>query len=102
MEPKGRSGLLWLIAPLAICLPCLLPFIAGAALTVVGVGALASFVSDNVFWLAISSSLATLVLAASGRIILSRMARRRWDGARSVAAAHRYRSAVLLRRRKYG
>ncbi len=67
MEAKGKkSGLFWFAAPLAICLPCLLPFILAAVLTGVGVGAVGSFLSDNAFWLAILIILAMLVVLAIG------------------------------------
>ncbi len=66
MESKGKRGLLWFAAPLAICLPCLLPFILAAVLTGVGVGAVGSFLSDNAFWLAILIALAMLVAFVIG------------------------------------
>ncbi len=53
MESKGKSGRFWFAAPLAICLPCLLPFILAAVLTGVGVGTVGSFLSDNGLLLAI-------------------------------------------------
>ncbi len=66
LESKGKRGLLWFAAPLAICLPCLLPFILAAVLTGVGVGAAGSFLSDNAFWLAILIVLAMLVAFVIG------------------------------------
>ncbi len=66
MKSKGKSGLFWFAAPLAICLPCLLPFVLGAVLTGVGVGAVGSFFSDNAFWLAILIVLAMLLSLVIG------------------------------------
>ncbi len=66
MESKGKSGRFWYAAPLAICLPCLLPFILAAVLTGVGVGAAGSFLSDNAFWLAILIVLAMPVAFVIG------------------------------------
>ncbi len=66
MKSKGKSGLFWFAAPLAICLPCLLPFVLGAVLTGVGVGAVGSFFSDNALWLAIPIVLAMLVAFVIG------------------------------------
>ena len=66
MESKGKRGLLWFAAPLAICLPCLLPFILAAVLTAVGVGAVGSFLSDNAFLLAILIAFAMLVALVIG------------------------------------
>ncbi len=69
MESNERRGRWWLLgfaAPLAICLPCLLPFILGAVLTGVGVGAIGSFLSDNAILIAIASSLAVLVALVIG------------------------------------
>ncbi len=43
MESNGRSGLFWFAAPRAVCLPCLLPFVLGAVLAGVGVGAMGSY-----------------------------------------------------------
>lgn len=63
---KGRSGLLWLAAPLAICLPCLLPFIAAGVLAGVGVGAVGSFFSDNAILIAIAASGAVLAALLVG------------------------------------
>ena len=74
MESKGERGLLWFAAPLAICLPCLLPFILAAVLTGVGVGTVGSFVSDNAFWLAILIALAMLVVLVIG-LAIARLAR---------------------------
>ena len=75
-DSKPRRGLLWFAAPLAICLPCLLPFAAGAVLTGVGVGAAGSFFSDNAFWLAIAIVLAMLVALVIG-LGISRLVRGR-------------------------
>ncbi len=67
MEAKAKkSGLFWFAAPLAICLPCLLPFVLGAVLTGVGIGAVGSFMSDNAFLLAILIVLSTLVALVVG------------------------------------
>ena len=66
MKSKGKSGRFWFAAPLAICLPCLLPFILAAVLTGIGVGAVGSFLSDNAFWLAILIALAMLVAFVIG------------------------------------
>ena len=76
MESKEKRGLLWFAAPLAICLPCLLPFILAAVLTGVGVGAAGSFLSDNAFWLAILIALARLVAFVIG-LGISRLRGRR-------------------------
>ncbi len=67
MEAKGKkSGLFWFAAPLAICLPCLLPFILAAVLTGVGVGAVGSFLSDNGLLLAILIAFAMLIAFVIG------------------------------------
>ncbi len=66
MESKGKRGLLWFAAPLAICLPCLLPFVLAAVLTGVGVGTVGSFLSANAFWLAILIVLAMLAAFVIG------------------------------------
>lgn len=70
MESKaksgGRSGLLWFAAPLAICLPCLLPFILAAVFTGVGVGAVGSFLSDNAILIAIAASAAVVIALVIG------------------------------------
>ena len=74
MESKEKRGLLWFAAPLAICLPCLLPFILAAVLTAVGVGAVGSFLSDNAFLLAILIAFAMLVALVIG-LAIARLAR---------------------------
>ncbi len=74
MESKGKRGLLWFAAPLAICLPCLLPFILAAVLTGVGVGTVGSFLSDNGLLLAILIVFAMLVALVIG-LGISRLAR---------------------------
>lgn len=84
MEAKGKRGPLWFAAPLAICLPCLLPFILAAALTGVGVGAVGSFFSDNAFLLAILIALAMLVAFATG-LGIARLARWRRGDIRSLS-----------------
>ncbi len=66
MKSKGKSGIYWFAAPLAICLPCLLPFILAAVLTGVGVGTVGSFFSDNAFLLAIVIVLAMLMALVIG------------------------------------
>ncbi len=75
MESNGRSGLFWFAAPLAVCLPCLLPFVLGAVLTGVGVGAVGSFLSDNAFVLAllIVGSMVVVTIIGLG---IARLARR--------------------------
>lgn len=65
-DSRGTSGFLWFAAPLAICLPCLLPFILAAVLTGVGVGTAGSFFSDNAFFLAIVIALVMLVTLIIG------------------------------------
>ncbi len=65
-DSKTERGIFWFAAPLAICLPCLLPFILAAVLTGVGVGAVGSFFSANAFWLAILIALAMLVAFVIG------------------------------------
>ncbi len=77
MESKGKRGLLWFAAPLAICLPCLLPFILAAVLTGIGVGAAGSFLSDNAFLLAILIAFAMLVAFVIGLGISRLRGRRR-------------------------
>ena len=74
MASKGKSGLFWFAAPLAICLPCLLPFILAAVLTGVGVGTVGSFLSDNAFWLAILIAFAMLIAFVIG-LAIARLAR---------------------------
>ncbi len=74
MESQGKRGLLWFAAPLAICLPCLLPFVLAAVLTAVGVGTVGSFLSDNAFLLAILIVLAMLVALLIG-LAIARLAR---------------------------
>ena len=74
MESKGKSGIFWFAAPLAICLPCLLPFIMAAVLTAVGVGTVGSFLSDNAFLLAILIVFAMLVALVIG-LAIARLAR---------------------------
>ena len=65
-DSKTGRGIFWFAAPLAICLPCLLPFVLGAMLTGVGIGAVGSFMSDNVFLLAILIVLAMLLSLVIG------------------------------------
>jgi len=74
MKSKGKGGIFWFAAPLAICLPCLLPFILAAVLTGVGVGTVGSFLSDNAFLLAILIALAMLVALVIG-LGIARLAR---------------------------
>ncbi len=66
MKSEGKSGIFWFAAPLAICLPCLLPLVLAAVLTGVGVGTVGSFLSDNAFLLAILILLSMLVALAIG------------------------------------
>ncbi len=75
MKSKGKSGIFWFAAPLAICLPCLLPFILAAVLIGVGAGTVGSFFSDNAFLLAILIALAMLVAFVIG-LGISRLRRR--------------------------
>ncbi len=84
MESKRKSGRFWFAAPLAICLPCLLPFILVAVLTAVGVGAIGSFLSDNAFLLAILIVLAMLVALVIG-LGVSRLTRWRGRSIRSLS-----------------
>ncbi len=69
MGSQRKRGLAWFAAPLAICLPCLLPFILAAVLTGLGVGAVGSFFSDHPFLLAILIALAMLVALVIGLVI---------------------------------
>ncbi len=73
-QRERARGRFWFAAPLAICLPCLLPFILAAVLTGVGVGAAGSFLSDNAFLLAIFIALAMLVAFVIG-LGIARLAR---------------------------
>ena len=66
MDSQRKRGLAWFVAPLAICLPCLLPFILAAVLTGVGVGTVGSFLSDNAFLLAVLIVLSMLVALLIG------------------------------------
>ncbi len=84
MESKGKSGVFWIAAPLAICLPCLLPFVLAAVLTGIGVGAAGSFLSDNAFLLAILIALAMLVAFVIG-LGIARLARWRRGSIRSLS-----------------
>ena len=84
MASTRRRGLFWFAAPLAICLPCLLPFVAGAVLTGLGVGAVGSFLSDNGFLLAIVIALVMLVAFVIG-LGISRLARGRHAGIRFLS-----------------
>ena len=65
-DSKTGRGIFWFAAPLAICLPCLLPLVLAAVLTGVGIGAVGSFMSDNVFLLAILIVLAMLLSLVIG------------------------------------
>ncbi len=76
MESKEKRGLLWFAAALAICLPCLLPFVLAAVLTAVGVGTVGSFLSDNAFWLTVLIAFAMLVAFVIG-LGISRLRGRR-------------------------
>ncbi len=75
MGSQRKRGLVWFAAPLAICLPCLLPFVLAAALTGLGAGVVGSFFSDNAFLLAILIALAMLVAFVIG-LGISRLRRR--------------------------
>ncbi len=81
---QGRGRRFWFAAPLAICLPCLLPFILAAVLTGVGVGAAGSFLSDNAFLLAILIAAAMLVALVIG-LGVSRLTRWRRGGIRFLS-----------------
>ena len=76
MNSQRKSGIFWFAAPLAICLPCLLPFILAAVLTALGVGTVGSFLSDNALLLAILILLSMLVALVIG-LGIARLARRR-------------------------
>ena len=84
MGSQRRRGLAWFAAPLAICLPCLLPFILAVVLTGVGAGAVGSFLSDNAFLLAILIALAMLAALGIG-LGVSRLARGRRAGGRGLS-----------------
>ncbi len=74
-DSKTGRGIFWFAAPLAICLPCLLPFILAAVLTGVGIGAVGSFMSDNAFLLAVLIVLSMLIAFVIG-LGISRLRRR--------------------------
>ena len=64
---KGQDadrGWMWFAAPPLVCLPCLAPFLLGAVLTGVGIGAAGSFLTDNGFLIAIITAAATLLAFA--------------------------------------
>ena len=64
---EGRDdgrGWMWFAAPLLVCLPCLAPFLLGALLTGVGIGAAGSFLTDNGFLIAIITAAAMLLVFA--------------------------------------
>lgn len=84
MESKGKSGRFWFAAPLVICLPCLLPLVAGAVLTGVGVGTVGSFLSDNAFLLAILIAVAMLAALVIG-LGVSRLTRWRGESIGSIS-----------------
>ena len=65
-DSKTGRGIFWFATPLAICLPCLLPFVVGAVLTGIGIGAVGTFMSDNAILLAILIALAMLVAFVIG------------------------------------
>ncbi len=75
MGSRRRRALLWLAAPLAVCLPCLLPFIVAAVLAGAGAGAAGSFVSDNALLLAVIAGFATVAVLLIG-LGVSRASRR--------------------------
>lgn len=75
MKSKGKLGVLWFAAPLAVCVSCLLPLIAGGLLAGIGVGAVGSFFTNNVLWLAIVASLVALFTLLVGWRV-SRLGRR--------------------------
>ena len=62
-QDAGRRGL-WIAAPLLVCLFCLAPFLLGAVLTGVGIGAAGSFVTDNGLLIALIAVAATLLAFA--------------------------------------
>ncbi len=84
MGSRRKRGLAWFAAPLAICLPCLLPFILVAVLTGVGAGTAGAFFSDNAFLLAILIILAMLVALVIG-LGVSRLTRWRGGGSRNLS-----------------
>jgi sulfite exporter TauE/SafE len=76
---KARRGIFSFATPLAICLPCLRPFILAAVLIGAGVGSVGSFFSDNAFLLAILIALSMLVVFVIG-LGVARLARWRGGG----------------------
>jgi hypothetical protein len=80
---RGRS-IFWIAAPLAICLPCLLPFVLAAVLTGIGIGAVGTFMSDNAFLLAILIALAMLVAFVIG-LVIARLGRWQRGAVRSLS-----------------
>jgi len=77
MESNEKPGKWWLLGlPLLICLPCLLPFILGAALVGAGAGAIGSFLSDNAFLLAALAAAATLLALVAGLAVSRARGRR--------------------------
>ncbi|MCH8814005.1 MAG: hypothetical protein IH957_02755 [Chloroflexi bacterium] len=72
---KGQDadrGWMWFAAPLLVCLPCLAPFLLGAVLTGVGIGAAGSFLTDNGFLIAIITA-AAIILAFTVALGFSRL-----------------------------
>ncbi len=83
-QRERARGRFWFAAPLAICLPCLLPFILAAVLTGIGMGTVGSFLSDNAFLLAILIAAAMLVALVIG-LGVSRLTRWRRGGIRFLS-----------------
>ena len=79
----GDRGWMWFAAPLLVCLPCLAPFLLGALLTGVGVGAAGSFLTDNGFLIVIITAAAMLFVFA-----LALGLRRLFDERRHYANEH--------------
>lgn len=65
----------WLAGPLAVCLPCLAPFLLGALLTALGVGAIGSFFTDNALLLAIVIALGVVAALLVGPALKHRIKR---------------------------
>lgn len=71
MDGEGKGGSLRMVVPLAVCLPCLLPFLL-AALTTAGVGAAGSLLSDNARLLATVGAIAAALALVFGLAVSRR------------------------------